>query len=154
MYCIDASSLINSYNERYPIDVFPKVWVNIDDLIEKGLLIATSIVLDELSWKDDGIFSWVKEREGQMIVVPDETIQKNHSRLLERFPHLVSEKSEKTKADTFIIATAQVTESIVVTQEHPDTNPLKPKKIPDVCDELGVPHINIVEMFRRQGWEF
>ena len=41
----------------------------------------------------------------------------------------------------------------VVTEETPSRNLTKPK-IPDVCQAMGVPHVNLVGFIQEQGWVF
>ena len=51
-YVIDSSSLIE-LNRRYPIDVFPTLWKNVEDLINDGSLISHKEVFKEISVMDD-----------------------------------------------------------------------------------------------------
>lgn len=46
-----------------------------------------------------------------------------------------------------------VRKGVVVTEELRSGNLTKPK-IPDVCDALGVPCLNLVGFVRAQGWTF
>ena len=40
VYCIDTSSLIAAWQERYPIENFPSFWVKLEDLIvTRGLFL-------------------------------------------------------------------------------------------------------------------
>jgi len=61
-YVIDSSSLIE-LNRRYPIDVFPTLWKNMDKLIEKGFLISHKEVLKEISVMDDSLKKWAKKQK-------------------------------------------------------------------------------------------
>jgi hypothetical protein len=40
VYCIDTSSLIAAWQERYPIENFPRFWDKVDALIADERLIA------------------------------------------------------------------------------------------------------------------
>ena len=61
-YVIDSSSLIE-LNRRYPIDVFPTLWKNMEKLIEKGHLISHKEVLKEISIMDDSLKKWAKQQK-------------------------------------------------------------------------------------------
>ncbi len=40
IYCVDTSSLIAAWQERYPIENFPKFWDRMGGLIEDGRLVS------------------------------------------------------------------------------------------------------------------
>jgi len=56
-------------------------------------------------------------------------------------------------ADPFVIALARVHGGVVVTEETQSRNLTKPK-IPDVCDSMGVPWLNLMGFVQEQGWVF
>jgi hypothetical protein len=43
VYCIDTSSLIAAWQERYPIENFPPFWAKVEALIDAGLSISAEI---------------------------------------------------------------------------------------------------------------
>jgi len=52
-------------------------------------------------------------------------------------------------ADPFVVALATERDLTVLCAER--SKPSKPR-IPDVCRELGIDCIGLVELFRREGW--
>jgi hypothetical protein len=40
VYCIDTSALIAAWQERYPLENFPRVWERFDGLIAEERLVA------------------------------------------------------------------------------------------------------------------
>ena len=67
----------------------------------------------------------------------------------------------KKRSGPIVVASAQAKGWTVVTGEHPSiTLPLaKPKKqhkmkIPNVCEEFGVPWIAIPDFIKDEGWSF
>jgi hypothetical protein len=66
---------------------------------------------------------------------------------------LVNPAKQRSEGDPFIIATAQVYQVTVVTGEK-KTGKLNKPKIPDVCQELGIPCIGILELIKAEGWKF
>lgn len=59
-------------------------------------------------------------------------------------------------ADAYVIALAKLNGGIVVTQEtsvHTKPNTRRSHFIPDVCQDLGVPCINLLDLMRRKGWK-
>lgn len=109
-------------------------------------------VVAELERKDDDVHKWVKQREA-MIVAIDEQIQSCLAKLMSKYPRLVDSKKNRSGGDPWVIALAQARSWTVVTAEKPSGNLTKPK-IPDVCKDLSIPCIEVVEFFRRQGWKW
>jgi hypothetical protein len=108
------------------------------------------LIVIELERKDDEIHKWVKARES-MIVSIDEKIQGHAGHLMLKYPRLVDTKKNRSGCDPWVIALAQARDLTVVTAEKASSSLLKPK-IPDVCRDLGVPCIEIIDFFRQQGW--
>lgn len=148
-YSIDTSEILHAW-QRYPPDVFPDVWANLDYLIGQGIIIASEAVLWELEVKHDKPWDWA--RQSGMFVPMDGDIQERVDAILEKYPRLVDERKEQSGADPFVIALAQIEGCTVVTGEVYGT-PNRPK-IPDVCDALSIRWIDIVQLFRDQELKF
>jgi Domain of unknown function (DUF4411) len=69
------------------------------------------------------------------------------------YQRLVEDRKGTYGADPFVIALAKVEDLIVVTGERATNNLNKPK-IPDVCNDMGIECINILDLMRREGWRF
>jgi len=158
-YIMDSSSLID-LNKHSPIDVFPSVWKNLESLIGQGLLVAPLEVLNEITQMDDQLSKWVKEQanffrdptEKQIEIVKD---------ILKSYPSMVREDREYD-ADSWVIALAIEMKSdtqqtllpikrIIVTEEKIRGERVR---IPYVCQKYQVDSIDIIEMFRIEGWKF
>lgn len=148
MYCIDTSSLIQ-LADYYPIDVFPTLWTNMDNLVYSGRLFAPSSVFEELKKKDDAIAAWIKNRQN-MIIEIDESIQVQVTYILSNYKDLVDLETGKSMADPFVIATAKAQAPFltVITEE----NPRSPKKIPYICTQENIKCINLLGLMREQSW--
>jgi hypothetical protein len=72
-YSIYTSAIIEGWTRDFPPDVFPYVWVKIEELIDKGVLLASEEVLVELERKHDKVYEWACKRK-QMFVSTDEKI--------------------------------------------------------------------------------
>ncbi len=149
-YSFDTSTIVNGWRRYYPPELFPSLWTNIESLIASGSAVATEAVLWELEKKDDEIHEWAIEHS-EMFVPIDEFIQYSVTDILGEFPRLLDNRSNRSGADPFVIGLAQINDLIVVTYEE-KTNSLQCPNIPDVCEELGVRCINLVELVRDQGW--
>jgi Domain of unknown function (DUF4411) len=149
-FSLDSSALLDAWARYYPIDVFPTVWVKMDEAARQGRIFVVDEVVSELKKKDDGIYEWIKDRE-RIIVPIDEEIQRALSHIMGKYPRLVDTRKNRSGCDPWVIGLASARGLTVVTAEKPSGNLTKPK-IPDVCGDLGVPCVEVIAFFRKQGW--
>jgi hypothetical protein len=149
-YSLDTSGFLDAWARHYPIDVFPTIWERLDDAARSGVLYASEEVLRELERKDDEAHLWMKSRS-QMVIPFDAQIEAEVIGLMARFPRLVDEKKGRSGGDPFVIAVAKVRGLTVITGENA-TGKLNSPRIPDVCKEIRIPCIRMLDFFREQHW--
>ena len=136
-YVIDACSLIDaahSYNMKKKS--FAYIWDKLGNEIEKGCLISSIEIFDEL--KDKDLANWARRYKYAFIPLTKE-IQEKTTEILYQYPSLIKMKSHKnSNGDPFLIATAIIYDGIVVTNEGTKAN-----GIPFVCHGLGIEYINL-----------
>ena len=152
IYSIDTSALLDGWVRYYPPDIFPSLWTNLEFLIDTQKLIAIEEVLVELKKKDDEVYKWAYKHH-HMFMPIDNQIQTAVSNILNDYERLVDTSKNRSTCDPFVIALAQVTGCVVVTGERATGN-LKKPRIPDVCVELGIESINLLQLIRKEGWIF
>ena len=151
VYCIDTSSLIAAWQERYPIENFPSFWVKIDELVQAGRLVSPVEVRTETSKRSDELHTWLKARPS-MFRELDDPVQIAATEVLGRFPKLVGAKKLRTSADPFVIALARVEGLQIVTEEKP-TGSIDRPHIPDVCSAFGMPDVmDLLQLIRAEKW--
>lgn len=150
VYCIDTSSLIAAWQERYPIENFPRFWEKMGDLISEGRIIAPIEVLNETKKRSDELHGWLKARASMFRELDDE-IQVAAIEVLSRFPRLVGERKLRTSADPFVIALARVQGLDLVTDEKPTGSPARPN-IPDVCTAFGMTTMGMLDLIKSEKW--
>jgi hypothetical protein len=91
IYCIDTSSVIAAWQERYPIENFPVFWRKMDELIANGSLVSPIEVLNEIQKRSDDLHAWLKQR-GQMFRELEDAIQIEAANVLAKFPRLVGQR--------------------------------------------------------------
>ena len=123
-----------------------------DSAAKNGQIFVIDEVVIELSRKDDDVYKWVKEREA-MVVSIDSDIQNHLTEIMSKYGRLVDTKRNRSGCDPWVIALARARGFSVVTAEKASGSLAKPK-IPDVCQALGIPCIEIVDFFREQGWKW
>ena len=155
LYCLDTSALIHAAVRAYPFEMFPSFWDKLDNLIEQERAIIPIAAFDELEKKTDEVHEWVKSRD-KMIVAIDTKVQEIVREILadKKCRRLVDTKKGRSGADPFVIALAEVTDSIVVTQEIPVGIQAKSPRIPDVCKERGVQWMDLLDLIQTEKWVF
>ncbi len=158
-YIMDSSSLIE-LNRHNPVDIFPSLWKNMESLISKCLLVAPIEVLNEITERDDQLAKWAKEQTS-FFRAPTQRQIEILKDVLKAYPSMVRE-DRKYDADPWVIALAKEMiadpqqtltsiKRIVVTEEKLRGERVR---IPYVCRKYNIDSIDIIEMFRIEGWKF
>lgn len=87
-YCVDTSAWMDGWVRHYPPDVFPTLWIKLDEVINAGDIVSTEEVYVELAKKSDELHDWIKDRK-HMLVRLSEDIQQLATNLLAEYPRLV-----------------------------------------------------------------
>lgn len=107
-------------------------------------------VVLELERKDDEVFEWAKGRP-HAVIQTDEMIQQVVRQILQAHPRLVDTRRNRSGADPFVIAVANLQGRTVVSNEAPTTKIDRPN-IPDVCGALGIGCVDVLGLIRRENW--
>jgi Domain of unknown function (DUF4411) len=149
-YSIDSSGILDLFR-YYPPDVFPTIWTEMDTAARGRTVFAIDEVFRELEKKDDVAFQWLKARRG-MVVALDTEIQHRVTVILASHPRLIDTRKNRSSGDPFVIGLAQARGLSVVTGERATGVIAKPN-IPDVCAALKINCLNVLSMFRNEGWK-
>ncbi|MFH1004932.1 MAG: DUF4411 family protein [Bacteroidota bacterium] len=155
-YSIDTSAILDAWVRHYPYDLFPSFWDKFSDLAATKKGIAIELIEHEISKKDDGCHKWFNENNlNDFFWKISDEVQNEVINILQNsnYQQLVEDRKGSYSADPFVIALAKVENLIVVTGEKASNNIAKPK-IPDVCNDLGIECINILELMRKEQWQF
>jgi hypothetical protein len=154
VYSIDTSSLMDWQDRYYPTDVFPSIVTLFDQLIlDERLILAEMVVEEVIAMGSEGLCSWVKANKSICSPTKDHLAQA--LTIINDFPGLSDPKATHDEADAYVIALAQMRNgAVVVTQETEAATKRRPRRshfIPDVCRELNIPCINILELLRNEN---
>lgn len=152
IYSFDTSVILNGRRDLLPPGVFPAVWDDIESAIAGGEVRAVDVVRDELGRRDDEINQWART-QADLFVPLDQDVQRATAEVLTNHQRLMGRGGGRNAADPFVIGLAIARSGVVVTEETPSGNLTKPR-IPDVCQDLGVPCVNLVGFLRRQGYTY
>ena len=143
-YLVDTNVILARTSHRdYDEIVFPKYWKNFDRLVNDGIIISTTSVLDEIKdlvgRKEVGeeILSWVNDNSYMFKLPIDDKYTKETKNIKRELPGWY--ERNRTKADWNLVVYAKAYNLILVTQETPNFDVKKPKsyKIPMACKKLG-----------------
>lgn len=148
-YSVDSSGILDLFR-YYPPDVFPTIWKQMDSAVTGGVIFAIDEVYRELEKKDDVAFQWLKARRN-IVVAIDMEIQQRVKKILADHPRLTDTRKSRSSGDPSVVGLAQARGLSVVTGERASGVLSKPN-IPDVCAGLGIPCMNVLAMFRQEGW--
>lgn len=151
-YSFDTSAILNGRRDLFRPTVFQTLWVQIEGAIADGQIRSVDEVQRELARRDDDARQWA-DAQGDLFVPLELPIQQSAAQILNVHPRLVSQGGRRSAADPFVIALAMVRNGTVVTEETARGNLTSPR-IPDVCGDLGVPCLNLMEYIEAQGWTF
>ncbi len=154
MYCIDTSALLHGWKRDYPPDIFRSLWDHLDEIAQNNKICAPDEVLLELARGGDDIYEWMKGRD-YFFLEPDDEVQTVVAEIVNSHLSFVPEESpDGIWADPYVIALAKVKNAVVVTGEKAVGPGAKRITIPNVCQDIGVEYITILELIRREGWRF
>jgi predicted nucleic acid-binding protein len=144
-YVFDTNIFINLKN-RYPSDIFTKLWKQIETLFSNGIIISSDEVIEEIKRGNDDLEEWANARKNSFYP-SNEPVQMIVKEILRRFNGLVTSPRKPNAADPFLIALAKQMSCTVVTEENRSGNDLSPK-IPNICDFYNIRCIKFVEFLR------
>lgn len=152
-YCLDANIFIEGWNKYYSMELIPSYWEILDNLAQDGIVFSPVEVKREIIQHDDGLSDWIKTRP---YIFRDITnpMQEKIREIMAKYPRLVDSTRQRSIADPWVIANAIIEDAIVVTKETPVGSSSRRIKIPDVCNELGVPWIDDFQFAKEIGIRF
>ena len=156
-YSLDANILIKPWNDYYPYDLCPSYWNILSELGRSGIVFITEQVKSEIDNKDDNLKRWLNDNR-HLILPIDDSVQLHLNKIYaadETHKNLLQNDGNHSVADPWVIAHAWALNGTVVSNETYSVSPHKRKiKIPDVCKNLNIKHINEHSFAREIGLAF
>lgn len=166
LYLLDANVLITANSNYYPLDQIPEFWAWVRYQAESNCIKIPREIVDEIEAgrKDnDPLLDWICTPEIKAALLLDELVDAalvQHVVTVGYAHNLSDDEVEKIGRDPFLIAyaLANFADRTVVTTEvsRPSTQRAN-RKIPDVCQTVGVtccgPFALNKELGFRTGWK-
>lgn len=153
IYIIDTNELIY-LKDHYPLDIFPCLWKDVENLISRRKMVSPMQVLKEIRVGHDMLIPW-SQKYRNMFHNTDRLLPDVQQIL--RKDYRLNPDDDQGKADPYIIALAKSFQNgltdevpVIVTGEKPG----REFCIPDIAQKYGVDSCNLHGMIRREGWTF
>jgi hypothetical protein len=165
LYLIDANSIIDAKDLYYVIDRVPEFWGWLLHHGEAGRIKIPLEIFDEISpgnHKDDPFYAWRKSPATAKALILDEEVDiKAVQQVLDQGygKNLTDDELIAIGKDPFLIAAAVGKQDrvIVTSEKSKPKAQRKNRRIPDVCDDLGVrwgtPFQLNVELDFKTNWQ-
>jgi hypothetical protein len=157
LYLLDANVLITANRDYYPLQRVPQFWDWLLDRGEAGEIKVPQEMYDEVVGGTDDASTWLQSAPVRRAMVLDEEADPALVAYVVEsgYAHDLNDAElEKVGKDPFLIAYALARpERCVVTVEvSKPTQTRANRRVPDVCDDLGVRHCNTFELCRHAGF--
>lgn len=142
-YIFDTSIFVDANVLHFPLGTHPVFWNWLLKLAGEGTISSPKKVFEELKGYEDDLAPWARLHKA-VLFNQEAAIWQIKRVMDEGYGSLDEVTLEKVKADPWVIAHALAVGGTVVTSEKP-VKKLRPadKKIPIVCETLGVPWCTI-----------
>lgn len=151
-YLFDTNIWIDLDWRKIPRDLFPGLWLKVEEEIAGDRIFVVDLVFDEIhatQKDDDRLAPWMtamRKKKPTFVLDSTEEVQKI-ARLL------INAHKIKSNADPFLVAAGKKYGYTIVSAEN-RMKPIEKPKIPNLCDQLGVPCMTLLEFIKANGWVF
>lgn len=163
LYLLDANVLIRAHADYYPIDKVPEYWEWLVHMGQQGHIKIPAEIYDEIKeGPDDGekdlLYAWLQEdAHRDALVLPDEAQGAIVQKVVDNgyAPDLTDDELEEIGRDPFLVAYALAMNprpNIATLEVSKPKRVRKNRKLPDVCDSLGVDWCTPYKMNKELGF--
>lgn len=163
LYLLDANVLITASNLYYPLDGVPEFWDWIAHFAEQGTI---KIPLENFEEIKDGskdeyrdlLFGWIQQKAVRNALVLDEAVDSDLvARTIDRgyAPDLTDDEILQIGRDPFLVAyglASPADRCVVTTETSRPSAKRQNRKVPDVCNTMGVTWCDTFAMTRALGF--
>lgn len=157
IYCLDANVLIQAWQKYYSPRFCPDYWKVFIELGSRKMIFIPEMVIDEILRTEDDLSTWLKSSKIPIRKI-DEPVTQCLKEIYSKDPNhksLVDNTRLRSLADPWIIAHAINEKATFVTKEEKliaiNSNRIK---IPNVCENMGVPWINDFDFIKEVDIRF
>jgi len=141
LYLLDADVLIRAKNEYYEFDRVPEYWDWLSYQSAASNMKLALEIWEEITQGKDELADWAKNYKEELVLQEDVDVDLVQRVINEGYaPDLTDIQVEKLGRDPFLIAygLASPADRMIVTREVRSNKQRQNRKVPNVCDDLGV----------------
>jgi len=156
-YCLDSNVLIQAWQTYYSPLICPEYWNVLNELGKQRRIVLPQMVVEEITRTEDDLSKWLKSSNIPKLRQTEQVIQSWKDIQAKDPLHklLVDNIKQRSLADPWVIAHAIVEGACVVTKENKETARRTTRiKIPNVCENMGVPWINDFQFIQELSIRF
>ncbi len=162
-YLLDANVLIRAHADYYPIDKVPEYWEWLVHMGQQGHIKIPAEIFDEIKdgpsdGEKDLLFAWLQiDAHRDALILEDEPQNAivQHVVTAGYAANLTDDEFEEIGRDPFLVAYAFPMDPrpyVATLEVSKPKRQRKNRKLPDVCDSLGVPWCTPYKMNRDLGF--
>jgi hypothetical protein len=162
-YIIDTSCLTQAHRVYYPFDIAPSYWDFMKYHFNNGQFLLTNKVAFEIIKGNDELTNWMQNNIPASLEIDchtDANIMTQYGNIMNwgsgnsQFKSIAkTELADFDNADPFVVASAISKQAFVVSQETSAPNSEKRIKLPDICTEFQITHIDTYTLLRAFGFK-
>ncbi len=163
VYIIDTSCLTQAHRVYYPFDIAPSFWNFMESQFNNGHFLLTNKVAFEITKGNDQLTNWMQSQIITSLEVnchTDANIMNHYGNIMNwgnsnsQYKSIAkTEFADFENADPFVVATAIDKVASVVSQETSAPNSQNIIKLPDVCTQFQITHIDTYTLLREFGFK-
>ncbi len=159
IYLLDANILIRAHEDYYPLDGVPQFWDWLLVTAATGQIKMPTEIHAEIAISNGVLGAWASDQAVIDVMVLQETVDSALlNRVLEKGygPDMTEADIEKIGRDGFLVAYALAAPDnrTVITKENSKPTAQKGnRKVPDVCDAVGVKWKRDFPVFKELGFK-
>lgn len=157
LYLVDANVLIRADADYYPIDRVPQFWDWLLLIADAGYVKMPFEIHSEIAISSGSLKDWISDAETKRKLILDEAVSPDFLNKVVSVGYaadLTDDEQEMLGRDPFLVAYALVApDRVVVTKEVSKPGKRRAnRKVPDVCDSVGVKWMTDFEFFRAMNF--
>lgn len=160
-YILDTSCFTQAFRTYYSFEIAPSFWNFIDKKFGEGIIVTNEKVYKEIEKGKDELFEWMKNGNVKNRLLNTKTnngVLTNYAYLMqwsEGTEYKTTAKQEfaqYSNADAWVISCALEFDLQIVSQEVSAPESKRRIKIPDVCTEFSINHLDTFSFLKEIGF--
>ena len=158
LYLLDANVIIRAHEDYYPIDRIRPFWNWLIEEAKSGRVKIPPAIYSEIGPpKSSPLHEWVKDKEiSSALILNEEVDGELFNRVLRKgyAADVTEDELDQIGNDPFIVAYALMgpNRAVVTKEVSKPSKQRANRKLPDVCETMGVPWMDDFQFYRERNF--